>query len=533
MPALARHHVTHPFTRAANDDCINGGSCTRTKYSYDANGNAITRQGATISWSSYNYPTTINAGSGSTAETVSLSYGPDRGRWQQSYVGNSTQETTDYVGGLMEVVSSGGVTDYRHYINAGGEQIAVYSRKSSGTNTFSYLLSDHQASVASITNGSGGVVVGESFTAFGSRRNPTTWSGAASNSDLTTAAGITREGYTFQTQLGLWMGMNHMNGRVEDSITGRMLSADPHIPDKSNSQSYNRYTYVNNNPVTYGDPSGFTPCGSKCQRPNPICATAWVQCDGPYNPSPANSPAGLGEGGVDWGAVGAGAGVGAYGGLSNGANYNLITSLAAADTQLFAALDTAVGQTVAATQATISTDAMVGSGAAGVSAGELANVAGPAASPVASNAMNLSVPSVDGMLNALGFSLGGQGSQLANSPQAGGIPGGQPNNFAGAALAYVGTLATGGGATGFLYGLSEVSSLAQGAITVGGAVDFVGIAAAASEPAAMAIVGTAIGGAAGVVTLPAFGLGYAIGTVIEPHVEPYILDPICNATHSC
>jgi hypothetical protein len=95
------------------------------------------------------------------------------GRWQQSYVGNSTQETTDYVGGLLEVVSSGGVTDYRHYINTGGEQIAVYSRKSNGTNTFSYLLSDHQASVASITNiSSGGVVVGENFTPFGSRRNP-------------------------------------------------------------------------------------------------------------------------------------------------------------------------------------------------------------------------------------------------------------------------------------------------------------------------------------------------------------------------
>jgi len=123
--------------------------------------------------SSYNYPTTVNAGSGSTAERVSLSYGPDRGRWQQqSYVGNSTQETTDYVGGLLEVVSSGGVTDYRHYINAGGEQIAVYSRRSNGTNTFSYLLSDHQASVASITNSSGGVVVGENFTPFGSRRNP-------------------------------------------------------------------------------------------------------------------------------------------------------------------------------------------------------------------------------------------------------------------------------------------------------------------------------------------------------------------------
>ncbi len=251
------------------------------QYSYDNNGNAITRQGSTISWSSYNYPTTINAGSGSTAETVAFSYGPDRQRWQQMYTGNSTQETTNYIGELLEVVASGSATDYRHYISVPGEQIAVYSRKSSGTNTFSYLLSDHQASVASITNPSGALVVGESFDAFGNRRNPSTWSGAPSNSDLTTIAGITREGYTFQTALGLWMGVNHMNGRVEDSITGRMLSADPHVPEKTNPQSYNRYGYVNNNPLSYTDPSGFSGCGPNCKPIIGVCATAWLICDEP------------------------------------------------------------------------------------------------------------------------------------------------------------------------------------------------------------------------------------------------------------
>jgi hypothetical protein len=40
MQALARNHITDSSTRAANDDCINGGSCTRTKYSYDAAGHA-------------------------------------------------------------------------------------------------------------------------------------------------------------------------------------------------------------------------------------------------------------------------------------------------------------------------------------------------------------------------------------------------------------------------------------------------------------------------------------------------------------
>jgi RHS repeat-associated protein len=68
-----------------------------------------------------------------------------------------------------------------------------------------------------------------------------------------------REGYTFQTVLGS-MGLNHMNGRVQDAVTGRFLSADPQGTNPINTQSYNRYSYVNNNPLTLTDPTGFY-CG--------------------------------------------------------------------------------------------------------------------------------------------------------------------------------------------------------------------------------------------------------------------------------
>src|ERR1700726_2507969 len=120
-----------------------------------------------------------------------------------------------------------------------------------------YKTIHHEGSVASITNSSGTPVVAESFTPFGVRRNPTTWSGAASSSDLTTSAGITRQGYTFQTSLGLSMGLNHMNGRVQDAITGRFMSADPAGTSINSTQSWNRYSYVTNNPLMLADPSGF------------------------------------------------------------------------------------------------------------------------------------------------------------------------------------------------------------------------------------------------------------------------------------
>ena len=236
-------------------------------YTYDNNGNVITRNGNSINWSSYNYPISVSSGSGSTAETLTFSYGPDRQRWQQVYTGNGVTETTNYIGDGLEQVISGGVTDFRHYIYAGNEPVAVYSRKSTGVNGFSYVLDDHQGSVTSLTDASGASVVNESFTPFGTRRNPSTWGAdAPTNGVLTAINGITQHGYTFQTALGLWTGLNHMNGRVQDAVTGRFLSADPFVPDPTNTQDYNRYSYADNNPLTLTDPSGFDPTcdGSDC-----------------------------------------------------------------------------------------------------------------------------------------------------------------------------------------------------------------------------------------------------------------------------
>jgi len=49
----------------------------------------------------------------------------------------------------------------------------------------------------------------------------------------------------------------HMNGRIYDPLMARFLSADPMIQDPAHSQSYNRYTYVWNNPTNLTDPTGF------------------------------------------------------------------------------------------------------------------------------------------------------------------------------------------------------------------------------------------------------------------------------------
>lgn len=53
------------------------------------------------------------------------------------------------------------------------------------------------------------------------------------------------------------LGLIHMGGRVYDPELGRMASPDPSVQFPLNSQGFNRYSYVNNNPLSYTDPSGY------------------------------------------------------------------------------------------------------------------------------------------------------------------------------------------------------------------------------------------------------------------------------------
>jgi RHS repeat-associated protein len=208
-------------------------------------------------WSSYNYPTSISAVDATGNEAATFQYGPDRQRWQYVYNGPSGTKTYYYVGEDLEVAFIAGETYYRHYIYAGSKPVAVYIRNSDAGITMSYLSMDHEGSVSAITLNNGTVGADESFAAFGARRNSSTWSGPPTSANMSAIVNYTRQGYTFQTWLGESMGLNHMNGRVQDAILGRMISPDPHITDPTNAQGYNRYSYVNNNPLTEVDPTGF------------------------------------------------------------------------------------------------------------------------------------------------------------------------------------------------------------------------------------------------------------------------------------
>jgi len=230
---------------------INTGGGTWS-FSYDSNGNMTDRNGTTLAWYASNLPKSITKDS---QNSSTFQYTPSGQRWHQDYKVANVTYSHVYVGRLMEKVTQGATVDWKHYIFAEGQAVALYSRKSSGTNTLSYLLRDHQGSVDVITSSAGAVVVRESFNAYGQRRG-TAWSGAPAAGDITTINGLTRRGYTDHEMLDS-TGLIHMNGRVYDPVIARFVSADPFHDAALGTQAWNRYAYVGNNPLSRVDPSGF------------------------------------------------------------------------------------------------------------------------------------------------------------------------------------------------------------------------------------------------------------------------------------
>ena len=219
-------------------------------YAYDANGNMTSGGGRSVTWTSYNYPSGITKGTlGS-----SFYYDPDRARYKQIST-TATTRTIYYIGGLYERHTVGAVTEHLHYIQAGGETIAIYTSRSSGINDTRYLHKDHLGSVDVVTGDLGVTVERFSYDAFGKRRFSADWTEDASDS-LLALQHVVNRGFTFHEHID-HVALVHMNGRVYDPILGRFASADPFIQAPEFAQSLNRYSYVYNNPLSLTDPSGF------------------------------------------------------------------------------------------------------------------------------------------------------------------------------------------------------------------------------------------------------------------------------------
>ncbi len=222
-------------------------------YCYDQNGNLLAGDGRTVTWTAYDMVASVTRG----ARAVSFDYGPDRSRFKRVDITPAGITTTVYAGGgATEVITRpGGGSEMKTYIG----DFAVVTTPTTPAGAASvtqYLHRDHLGSVDTITNASGQVVQRMSFDSWGKRREVswlTMTDGAIAAFDTTAT---TTRGFTGHEMIDP-VGLVHMNGRVYDPEIGRFLSADPFVQETGNLQSWNRYSYVLNNPLSFTDPSGF------------------------------------------------------------------------------------------------------------------------------------------------------------------------------------------------------------------------------------------------------------------------------------
>ncbi|PMR62605.1 hypothetical protein C1A38_02285, partial [Verrucosispora sp. ts21] len=206
---------------------------TRT-FTYDNAGNTSTRHTETgtaqqLTWNAEGRLNTLTEG---TDQTTYI-YDADGNRIIQ----RAPNKTTLYLGATELTLASGGSQpDGTRYYSAAGRTIAV--------RTLTGLVwsgSDHHGTEQVQINA-------DDLTTSRKRRLPY-------GEDRTTPPSIflgTR-GFVGGTQDDT--GLTHLGAREYDPTTGRFISVDP-IQDLTDPQQWNGYSYANNNPTTFSDPTG-------------------------------------------------------------------------------------------------------------------------------------------------------------------------------------------------------------------------------------------------------------------------------------
>ncbi len=157
-------------------------------------------------------------------------------------------------GGVLEETDLNGVLK-NEYAFFGGKRVARYS----AANGYSYYFSDHLGSADVVTDASGNIQEESDYYPFGGERVVTD-SGIGNNYKFT---GKERDPET---------GCDYFGARYYCNPIGRFITPDwAAVPTAvpyahfGNPQSLNLYSYVQNNPTTFGDPDGHCSSGGKKQ----------------------------------------------------------------------------------------------------------------------------------------------------------------------------------------------------------------------------------------------------------------------------
>ena len=231
-------------------------------YTYDANGNNtkmtsfVTKNGSfqnrNIVYNTFNKVERLWTGNDTNNPIAEANYKYDTTRQKYARIDEENGEIkVTYFIGNVEIENNAGVAKYKRQLG----NYAILT-ETDGTTTEAYLFTDHLGSVDTISDASGTILQRMSFSAWGERRLPTNWEDMALPTVRQQMDGFTNRGYTGHEMVDAF-GIINMGGRLYDAALGRVLQADPFVQDPTNTQSFNRYTYVFNNPLSYTDPSGY------------------------------------------------------------------------------------------------------------------------------------------------------------------------------------------------------------------------------------------------------------------------------------
>lgn len=222
-------------------------------FKYDANGNMIralysnNTEERSISYSAFNKPVSIKR----KGYQTDIVYGAGQNRIKRiDKKQNSTTRTSFYFGKLYEEITESGVTRKIYYIGDFAQRVEEGGITPTAYHEFYHK--DHLGSVILKTSDRDPASTVTAFNAWGLRQNH--WmSSVFSDPDYEDSSAL---GFTGHEHLDP-VGLIHMNGRVYDPELGRFLSPDPMVQAPYNTQNYNRYSYVLNNPLSLVDPTGY------------------------------------------------------------------------------------------------------------------------------------------------------------------------------------------------------------------------------------------------------------------------------------
>ncbi|MBL4827138.1 MAG: VCBS repeat-containing protein, partial [Spongiibacteraceae bacterium] len=248
-------------------DCYNYGSnagphaatqVDGVNFLYDSNGNnTSSSDGRSIIYSTFDKPLSITKGS----HTTDFKYGPDRSRYQRTDTNANGITTTKYIGNVEKITKPDNTQAIKRYLP--GDVMITITLDGGGNETDSstqYLHKDHLGSLDVITNELGEIQEQYAFDPWGKRRSALSWAQLTQPQLVSFDHSLTTRGFTGHEMLDE-VGLIHMNGRVYDPKLGRFLQADPIIDGVTNTQGYNRYSYLHNNPLNATDPTGYSSRG--------------------------------------------------------------------------------------------------------------------------------------------------------------------------------------------------------------------------------------------------------------------------------